>query len=115
MKPKSLLVFICLSLFLNCTSDTDNSVTDDIDNDEVYFPPINSDIWESKSLSELGWNENELQPLLSYLEEKNTKSFIILYNGKIVIESYMNNHTASDSWYWASAGKTLTATVTGIA
>ncbi len=115
MKPKSLLVLICLSLFLNCTSDTDNSVTDNINNDEVYFPPINSDIWESKSLSELGWNEDELQPLLSYLEEKNTKSFIILYNGKIVIESYINNHTASDSWYWASAGKTLTATVTGIA
>ena len=27
----------------------------------------------------------------------------------------MNGHTTSDPWYWASAGKTLTATVTGIA
>ena len=31
------------------------------------------------------------------------------------MENYFNGHSANDPWYWASAGKTLTATVTGIA
>ena len=31
------------------------------------------------------------------------------------MENYFNGHSATDTWYWASAGKTLTATVTGIA
>ena len=31
------------------------------------------------------------------------------------MENYFNGHTATSPWYWASAGKTLTATVTGIA
>src|SRR5690606_23593450 len=54
-------------------------------------------------------------PLLDFLEEKNTKGFMILYNGKIVVESYFNGHSATASWYWASAGKTLTSTISGIA
>lgn len=39
---------------------------------------------------------------------------MILHKGKIVVEEYFNNHTSTSSWYWASAGKTLTSTVTGI-
>jgi CubicO group peptidase (beta-lactamase class C family) len=81
----------------------------------MYFPPIGSSNWETKSVTSLGWNQSQVQPLLDYLEQKNTKSFIVLHNGKIVLENYFNGHTASDFWYWASAGKTLTATVTGIA
>lgn len=38
-----------------------------------------------------------------------------MHQGKIVIEAYFNNHFASSAWYWASAGKTLTATLSGIA
>jgi CubicO group peptidase (beta-lactamase class C family) len=84
--------------------------------ESIYFPPIDgSNTWDTKSLSELGWNQSQLQQLLDYLQLKNTKSFIVLYNGKIVIESYFNGHTATSPWYWASAGKTLTSTVAGIA
>jgi CubicO group peptidase (beta-lactamase class C family) len=63
----------------------------------------------------LGWNQNGLSDLINYLETKNTKGFIILVDGKIVVEEYFNNHSATTNWYWASAGKTLTSTVTGIA
>jgi CubicO group peptidase (beta-lactamase class C family) len=63
----------------------------------------------------LGWNQAAVQPLLDYLEQKNSKSFIILINGKMVLENYFNGHNATTNWYWASAGKTLTATLTGIA
>lgn len=106
--------FLYIAFLLNFTC----SSQDDINSPEaeaIYFPPLNSDTWERKSISELNWNENQLQPLLDYLEEKNSKGFIILHNGKIVEEHYFNGHTMSTPWYWASAGKTLTATVTGIA
>ncbi|MEN9335200.1 MAG: hypothetical protein RLZZ500_187, partial [Bacteroidota bacterium] len=63
----------------------------------------------------LGWNQSAVQPLVDYLTLKNTKSFMILVNGRIVMEYYLNGHTATTPWYWASAGKTLTAMTTGIA
>ncbi len=127
-----ILLLPFLLIFTNCSTD---SASDDLPIDEVtpeqeikendpeeemeenvtYFPPLNSDEWETISLTELEWNEAELEPLLDFLEEKGTKGFIILKNGKIVVESYMNGHSASTPWYWASAGKTLTTTVTGIA
>lgn len=82
----------------------------------MYFPPNDgSNTWETKSISSLGWNQSQVQPLLDFVESKNTKSFIILVNGRIVLEHYFNGHSATTPWYWASAGKTLTATVTGIA
>ncbi|GEC79239.1 serine hydrolase domain-containing protein [Flavobacterium aquatile] len=82
----------------------------------MYFPPNDgSTTWETKSIASLGWNQSQVQPLLDYLELKNTKSFIILVNGRIVMENYFNGHSATTPWYWASAGKTLTSTVTGIA
>ena len=82
----------------------------------MYFPPNDgSTTWETKSIASLGWNQSAVQPLLDYLELKHSKSFIILVNGRIVMENYFNGHTATSPWYWASAGKTLTSTVTGIA
>ena len=116
MKPYHLLIalFGCIFLF-SCSSKDDTSGDQDPQNVDIYFPPLNSDTWETKSIAELNWNENQLQPLLNYLEEKNTKSFIVLHKGKIVIESYFDGHTDTSPWYWASAGKTLTTAVTGIA
>jgi CubicO group peptidase (beta-lactamase class C family) len=81
----------------------------------MYFPDNSSGNWETTSTAALGWDESQVQPLLDYLNEKHTKSFIVLVNGKIVMENYFNGHSATTPWYWASAGKTLTASVTGIA
>ena len=106
-------LFLVFTVF-NCSSN-DEPIKETPTPEALYFPPIGSDVWETKSVSEAEWNENELQPLLNFLEEKNTKSFIMLQNGKIVVEAYMNEHTADLPWYWASAGKTLTSTATGIA
>lgn len=103
---------LVLLLFFGCSSD-DHSQTAPIA--DLYFPPIGSDSWETTSRADLGWNENAVPPLLEYLEAKHSKSFIILVDGKIVMEAYFNGHTAASPWYWASAGKTLTSTVTGIA
>jgi len=114
MKPTIYSVMITLGLLFGCSSN-DSPIDHNPSANEQYYPPLNSNTWETLSMSELGWNESELQPLLDYLEAKHTKSFIILYNGRIVVENYMNGHMATTPWYWASAGKTLTSTVSGIA
>ncbi|MFD1615043.1 serine hydrolase domain-containing protein [Gelatiniphilus marinus] len=114
MKKLLYPVLFIVILFFNCTSN-DNPIDEIQLDDKLYFPPLNSNTWETISISSLGWNENEFKPLLNYLEEKNTKGFIILYNGKIVVERYMNQHDSEKLWYWASAGKTLTTAISGIA
>lgn len=112
MKKTAYLLVILISIF-GCSSNNSNSNTSD---DSMYFPPNDGNAtWQTKSISDLGWNANAVQPLLDYLQLKNSKSFMILVNGKIVMENYFNGHSATTLWYWASAGKTLTATVTGIA
>ncbi len=114
-------LFYALSLSLmsivGCSSDDETTTTPSqpIPEENMYFPPNNSSTWETKSISSLNWNQTAVQPLLDYLDLKHTKSFIILVNGRIVMENYFNSHTSTSLWYWASAGKTLTSTVTGIA
>lgn len=110
MKKTSLFLIAIFSL-LSCSSDENNSNNEEA----LYFPPIGSTTWETKTPSSLGWNQSQIQPLLDYLELKNTKGFIILHNGKIVMEEYFNGHTSIDTWQWNSAGKTLTASTIGIA
>lgn len=66
-------------------------------------------------MASLGWNEGTVNDLYTYLEQKNSKAFIVLKNGKIVIEKYFGLFTKDSLWYWASAGKTLTAFLSGIA
>ncbi|MBZ4033228.1 beta-lactamase family protein [Flavobacterium sp. 17A] len=106
---------LIILLFSSCSKDTIDPDPVPIPEETMYFPPLTATTWETKSISDLKWNQNAVQPLLDYLELKNSKSLIILVNGRIVLENYFNNHNASANWYWASAGKTLTSTITGIA
>ncbi len=104
-----------LLLILSCGTSTEEPNAPSNPTETLYFPPIGNDTWETKSMADLNWNQLAVQPLLDFLGEKNSKSFIILVNGRIVMENYFNGQTATQNWYWASAGKTLTATLTGIA
>ena len=108
---KNLLILILLISTFSCSKNDDSLTTQK----SLYFPPITGSTWETIAPSELNWNETEIEPLINYLEEKNTKSFIVLYNGRIAIEKYFGDHSESKPWYWASAGKTLTSIMTGIA
>jgi CubicO group peptidase (beta-lactamase class C family) len=116
---KKYFIYSILTFFLlSCDSEEEQIVVVPTpSNPEVmYFPPSDgTTTWETKSIESLGWNQSAVQPLLNFLSEKNSKSFIVLVNGRIVLENYFNGHSATTPWYWASAGKTLTATVTGIA
>jgi CubicO group peptidase (beta-lactamase class C family) len=111
---KRYLFPVLLVLFTACSSE-DSTAPAQSAPDTMYFPDNSSSVWETTSVASLGWNESQVQPLLNYLEQKHTRSFIVLVNGKIVMENYFNGHSATTPWHWASAGKTLTATVTGIA
>lgn len=112
---KKLFTLFVISLFIfSCSSEHASDSAPVVES--MYFPPNDgSPTWESKSISDLGWNQTAVQPLLDYLQLKNSKSFMILVNGRIIMENYFNGQTATTPWYWASAGKTLTSTITGIA
>jgi CubicO group peptidase (beta-lactamase class C family) len=82
---------------------------------DLYFPPTTGDSWDTYSLSELGWCEDSLDELFTYLDESNTKAFLVLKDGRIVIEHYFDEFTQDSVWYWASAGKSLTSFLIGMA
>jgi CubicO group peptidase (beta-lactamase class C family) len=105
-----------LFVFLSCSK-----------NDEIapvkslYFPPSGS-VWEKVTPASLGWDESKISDLKSFLQTSNTRAFIVLKDGKIVIEEYLGKQsnstadfTVTSNWYWASAGKTLTSAIVGIA
>lgn len=80
----------------------------------LYFPPVdNAAIWEMTSPSSLGWCTDKIDTLYNFLDKSNTKGFIVLKDGKIVLEKYFGTFTKDSLWYWASAGKTLTSFLIG--
>lgn len=81
----------------------------------LYFPPNNNSTWDTLSASSLGWCTNKIPLLYNYLDSTNSKAFIILKDGKIVLEKYFDAYTKDSLWYWASAAKTVTSFLIGIA
>lgn len=113
MKFNFLFALVALLSF-GCSSETEP--LEEVSSESgLYFPPFQSAEWESVSPIDLGWKTENEQALFDLLEEKGTKAFIILKDGKIAIEWYFGDHTQNTSWYWASAGKTLTSFTVGIA
>lgn len=82
---------------------------------ELYFPPLVGSAWDTTSMTSLGWCPENLPALYAYLEDKNTKAFLVIKDGKIVLEKYYDTFTKDSLWYWASAGKCITSVLTGIA
>jgi CubicO group peptidase (beta-lactamase class C family) len=81
----------------------------------LYFPPLVGNTWDTISPASLGWCDDKMDSLLNYLGNRNTKAFILLKDGKIVVEKYYGSFTQDSVWYWASAGKSLTGFTIGIA
>lgn len=120
--PLKLNLFIFSLLFIACSSDseTDESVSPTDDEpvpSETYFPPASRATaeWETVSLAALGWDQDQVAPLMDYLEDTNTDAFIILKDGRIVMEEYFGAFQQDDNHAWNSAGKNLTSMLTGIA
>ncbi len=102
--------FLLLVFFFSCNDDEPNPPLQ-----SNYFPSITSNDWATIMPSSLNWNEEKLQELYDFLELKNTKGFMIVKDGKIVVEKYFNGHTQNAVWPWYSAVKSLTAFGIGIA
>jgi CubicO group peptidase (beta-lactamase class C family) len=81
----------------------------------LYFPPTVGNTWDTIHPNSLNWCQPKIDSLYDFLENNNTKAFILLKDGKIVLEQYFGTFTQSSNWYWASAGKTITSFMTGIA
>ncbi len=80
----------------------------------LYFPPLsNAAAWDTVSPASLGWCASEIPNLYAYLQQQDTKGFIVLKNGKIALEKYFGTFTKDSLWYWASAGKTITSFLVG--
>ena len=81
----------------------------------LYFPPVTGSTWDTISPKTLGYCQTNIDRLYEFLEANNTRAFILLKNGKIVLEKYFGTHTQLTPWQWASAGKTITAFMVGMA
>jgi CubicO group peptidase (beta-lactamase class C family) len=79
----------------------------------IYFPPDNNADWERVAPESLGWDTARLDELLQWLGESETMAFVILKDGKLVVEQYYGLFNRDREWYWASAGKTVTAVLIG--
>lgn len=101
MKKLILLVFSVITFYTHAQT--------------YYFPPNGSNTWDTVSPAQLGWCTQRIDSLYRMLADYKTKAFIVLKDGKIVMERYFGTFTADSSWYWASAGKTVTALLAGIA
>ncbi len=113
MRSFHLTLFLSI-LFFSCKKKSE-PVDPPAQDSATYFPPAGNTEWQTSSATSLGWNETELNNVYTYLQQKGTKAFIILKNGKIVTERYFGTFTADSNWYWASAGKTMTAMLVGVA
>ena len=113
-------IFVFTILFSSCERMPDDSMDPNETKLVNYFPPITGSSWASSDPDSLGWNTSNLEGLYNYLESKDTRAFIILVDGKIVVEKYfgktiigIGDFNESSDWYWASAGKTLTGFTVG--
>ncbi|MGV3597220.1 MAG: serine hydrolase [Bacteroidota bacterium] len=99
------LVVLLLSLGLFIAAKSQN----------YYFPPVMGSQWDTVSPASLNWCTSRLDTVYKYLDFKDSKAFIILKGGKIAVEKYFDDFTQDSIWYWASAGKTLTTFLVGMA
>ena len=81
----------------------------------LYFPPTTGNVWDSILPSNLNYCQARIDSLYNYLQVKNTKSFILLKDGKRVLEKYFGTYKRDSIWYWASASKSLAGFITGVA
>lgn len=118
---KNLLPFFVALLFMtSCKKESAEETTTLPAAETIYFPPTGSTEWQTVTPESLGWNTANLQTLYDYLQAQDTRAFLVLKNGKIVLEKYFGQNITntgafnqSSQWYWASAGKTLTGFMVG--
>lgn len=117
---KFLSICICSILFFSCSEESEPLSIEQEDKEETYYP-LNNDQWEEINPVDLNWNPTALAELGNWMNPSETRALIILHKGRIAYENYSGlNHQGqqfnkTSQWQWASAGKTLTSSMIGIA
>jgi len=121
IKKPSIALVLLFGCFTIASCKKDNDTPEPIPTpsepveESMYFPSNMDSNWETTALASLDWSQDSIQTLLDFLDQSNTKSFMILVNGRIAMEEYFDDHSATSSWQWNSAGKTLVSASVGIA
>ena len=117
-KTTTLLVLVIFAITFNCCT-TDDYIPP---REDIYFPPTTGTAWETTSLEDLDWDATKVDDLYSFLSTNKTRAFLVLEKGKIVMEKYWGQNILNtkdfgkeEVWYWASAGKTITSFLVGMA
>lgn len=79
----------------------------------LYYPPNTGTTWATTDPASLDFCQERIDSLYQFLADRHTKSFILLKDGKIVLEKYFGTFVQDSLWYWASAGKSMTAFLVG--
>ncbi|MCB0735143.1 MAG: serine hydrolase [Flavobacteriales bacterium] len=122
----SLALALTLTLtltFMSCKDTGDDTPQlPPVETESLYFPGIGTDEWATSTPDSLGWDTSKLDDLYTFMADNKTRAFLILKDGKIVVEKYwgkdilnINDFGPKTNWYWASAGKTVTSFLVGMA
>ncbi len=81
----------------------------------MYFPPKAGDAWETLDPASLGWSSAGLDEVLRYAGERNSRGLVVLYRGRIIVERYWKGADLHSTGDIASAQKSVTSMLVGIA
>ncbi|HRH01016.1 MAG TPA: serine hydrolase [Polyangiaceae bacterium] len=80
-----------------------------------YFPPNDSDVWETADAAATGWSASGLDALVKVVEANKSSSFMMLADGRVLLERYFLTATAATRTDVASVQKSFTSTLAGLA
>ena len=104
-----IILIIALFLFFGCEDYCEK------EEQIQYFPPNESDEWTIITPDELGWNVEKLDETIQWVGDQNTVAFIVLHQGKKVVEEYWGGGGIDKYIKIASITKSITAILIGIA
>ncbi len=82
--------------------------------ERAYFPPVTGE-WSTVAAGAAGFDEEGLAALVELVGSANSQSLVILAKGHIVAEHYWNGADATYTRDLASAQKSVTSTLVGLA
>lgn len=79
-----------------------------------YVPPA-SGSWETTSPDECGWNAPALERVAAFAAQRKTTALVFVHRGRILFERYFENRQEHSTLDVASAQKSITSILVGIA
>lgn len=79
------------------------------------FLPTADETWETASPTSLGWDRAALDEVCDFVRDTQGNSFLILKDGRIVVERHWTAAGAAHAQYVMSTGKSITAFLVGVA